>query len=336
MARNRTNTVEALASAARALGYALENSATLAEAFQKLNAAADPEQREALQLLEQLLRTPESDAATLGLASFSSFPALSWLLRQAPEPEHSAAALLGRFNRQQSFSATAMFAVWSEFAGFLTYLGAVLAVLAVLVGGYASVVMPQFASLYRQFGEPLPSLTSMAFGREGPLFALLLVLAVLLLIFLWWFLFKLRRQLRRFAPLPAACERLPLVGLSVRTYHQYLWLSYAALLRVTGVSAEQALHKAAARVGLHGAELAVEGSMPTNSALHSALRLAAQLGKLDEELEFQQLATADAFLAALARCRRRSRLVLTLCVYYLVATYVAAMYLPLFSLGSLI
>jgi type II secretory pathway component PulF len=66
------------------------------------------------------------------------------------------------------------------------------------------------------------------------------------------------------------------------------------------------------------------------------LSLAAKFGKLDAETQFQQEASVDAFLTALARCRRRSRLVLTVLVYFLVASFVSAMYLPIFSLGSAI
>jgi hypothetical protein len=40
--------------------------------------------------------------------------------------------------------------------------------------------------------------------------------------------------------------------------------------------------------------------------------VAAQLGKLDEELQFQQQATVDTFVTALARCRRRTRVILTI------------------------
>lgn len=41
-------------------------------------------------------------------------------------------------------------------------------------------------------------------------------------------------------------------------------------------------------------------------------------------------------LAVLARCGRRVRVILTIFIYFLVATFVSAMYLPIFSLGSAI
>jgi len=334
--RLKSTAAESLASAARALHYALHETGTVDEAFRKLYAAADPQQHETLRSLEGILRSPESEPATPRKLRLSSYPTLAWLLRQTSAPEQSAAALFGEFRRHQSFSATAMFAVWSEFAGFLTYLGVVLAVLVVLVINYGLFVLPQFRGLYSQFGTSLPRLTSLLFGGGAPLFTLLLLSAVALLAILCWFVFDLRRKLRRYAPMPAGYYRLPLIGTVALAYNQYLWLSYAALLRATGMRAAEALRIAGRRLPLAAVER--WETLPTSGepGLVNDLALAFRLGKLDEEASFQQEATVDSFLAALHRCRIRSRLVLTICVYYLVASYVAAMYLPIFSLGSAI
>jgi type II secretory pathway component PulF len=179
------------------------------------------------------------------------------------------------------------------------------------------------------------------FGGGAPLSALLLLLAAGILIFLFWFLFLLCRQLRRYMPLTAGYQRFPVVGPVVLAYHQYLWLSYAGLLRSTGMPAAEALRLAATRVPLissHGwrEPVSTEAKPADGFGLVADLSVAERLGKLDEEAAFQQEATVDTLLATLARCRRRARLVLTICVYYLVAMFVAAMYLPIFSLGSAI
>jgi type II secretory pathway component PulF len=334
---------DSLESAARQLQYAMEQSATIEEAFQRLYAATNPRQQTALRQLEHLLRSPESAEAPPGNLQLSSYPTLSWLLRQTGAPEKSAAALFREYQRQESFRTTTMVAVWSEFAGFLTYLGAVLTVLIVVVGMYALLILPQFRSLYRGFGTNLPALTGLVFGGGAPLSILLLLLAVGLLIFLFWFVFLLRRQLRRYVPLSTGYQRIPLVGPVVLAYHEYLWLSYAGLLRSTGMQAAEALRLAATRVPLVSnyrwgePVAAAEGKLKSDgSAVVGDLSMAERLGKLEEETAFQQEATVDTFLATLARCRRRARLVLTICVYYLVATFVSAMYLPIFSLGSAI
>jgi type II secretory pathway component PulF len=332
---------ESLDSAARQLHYAMEQSPTIEEAFQSLYAATNPDQQTALRQLEHLLRSPESAESPPGDLRLSSYPTLGWLLSQTGAPEKSVAALLRAYQRQESFRATTVIAVWSEFAGFLTYLGAVLAVLIVVIGMYALLILPQFRSLYRGFGTDLPALTGLMFGGGAPLSALLLLLAAGILIFLFWFVFLLRRQLRRYMPLTAGYQRIPVVGPVVLAYHQYLWLSYAGLLRSTGMPAAEALRLAATRVPLMsshgwGERASTEAKPADGSGLVADLSVAERLGKLDEETAFQQEATVDTLLATLARCRRRARLVLTICVYYLVAMFVAAMYLPIFSLGSAI
>jgi type II secretory pathway component PulF len=338
---------DALASASRLLQYALDGSATTDEAFQKLYAAVDPRQRANLRQLESLLRSPESDATMSKSLLRSAYPTLAWLLRQTASPERSAAPLLSEFRRHQSFSAASVVVVWNEFAGFLTYLGAVLGVLIVVAVIYGLLVLPQFKSLYG--GVELPALTSAVFGHGVPLFVLGLSIPAALLAALSWFVLHLRRQLRRYLPMPSGYQKVPLVGLVVSAYNQYLWLSYAALLRATRMPVDQALKVAATRLpGLHAGqwnsrigELPNLGESPNHdqlaeSGLIGELSIAARLGKLDEEVQFQQDATVDLFLTALARCRRRSRIVLTILVYFLVATFVSGMYLPIFSLGSAI
>jgi type II secretory pathway component PulF len=330
---------ESLESAARQLQYAMEKSPTIEEAFQSLYVTANSQQETVLRQLEHLLRSPESAEAPPRHLRLSSYPTLGWLLRQTGAPEKSAAMLFREYQRQESFRATTVVVVWSEFAGFLTYLSAVLAVLIVVVGTYALFVLPQFRSLYRGFGTDLPSLTGLVFGGGAPLFTLMLLFAVGLLIFLFWFVFSLRRQLRRYVALSAGYQRIPLVGPVAIAYHQYLWLSYTGLLRSAGMQAAEALRLAATRVpNCRWSEPVSNAEVrPTEgSAVVADLSMAERLGKLEEETAFQQEAAVDTFLATIARCRRRARLVLTICVYYLVATFVSAMYLPIFSLGSAI
>ena len=339
----KQNATDALASAARQLHYALDESTTTDQAFQKLYAAVDPGQTATLRQLESLLRSPESDATTSKSLRLSSFPTLAWLLRQTTAPDRSAAAFFAEFRRHQSFSAAGVVAACSGFSGILAYLGALLGVLIVVVVMYGLFVLPQFKALYGGLGQDLPAMTSAMFGRGAPISTLVLLLATLLLLFLSWFVFYLRRQLRRYLPMGGRYQKLPLVGPVAVAYNQYLWISYAGLLRAARVTADQALKLAAAKLQqLHlGQWNSPAGESPSNGHLVAGdligdLSIAARLGKLDEEVQFQLEATVDSFLTALARCRRRARIVLTILIYVLVATFVSGMYLPIFSLGSAI
>ena len=332
MASLKAVSADALASAARLLSYALQQSPNVDDAFRKLYATADERRRVALTQLEGLLRpAPETGQGDTGRSS--PYPTLRWILSRSPTPERSAAAVLQEFRRQESFGAGSAAAVWGEFAGFLTYLGAVLGVLTLLVAMYAAFVLPQFRSIYTGLGSELPGLTQFAFG--GATFTVLLSGSLLLLILLAWFVYVLRHRLRRYVPLAARLQRVPLVGAVALAYNQYLWLSSARLLAAAGVSGAEALRLAAQRSNLEFevAKVSEQGRAP-QSSIDSDLMLSAQLGKLDEELQFQQDAAVETFLTALARCRRRARVVLTICTYILVATFVSAMYLPIFSLGS--
>jgi hypothetical protein len=326
MGFSSSTSADALANAARQLQYALEDSTlTTEEAFQKLYAITEGRQRTALQQLQNLLRSTDSDATAGRDLKLSSYPALAWLLRQTTAPDRSAAMVFAEFQRQQSFSATSAVVIWSEFAAFLTYLGAVLTLLVIVVAMYGLFIVPQFTILYGGLNEQLPALTRVLFGHGPPVFTLVLLLAAAMLVFTSWFVFYLRRQLRRYVPAAAAYQKLPLVGKVAVAYNHYLWLSYAGLLRAAHMPAEHALSVAGSRLEQGG-----------SSALSADLSIAAQLGKLEEECRFQQDATAEVFLQALARFRRRARIVLTSIIYFLVAVFVSGMYLPIFSLGSAI
>ena len=163
----------------------------------------------------------------------------------------------------------------------------------------------------------------------------MLLLTLALLGGVAWFIHLLRRRLRTYAPLSGGWRRLPLVGAVARAYTDYLWLAFGGLLRAAGADPLPALRLAAARVGLAG-----EGSgagldaMAGGSPLVGDLAVADSLGKLDDELRFQQDACADGLLTALVRFRRRSRIIVTVLTYLLVAAFVSAMYMPLLSVGQ--
>ncbi len=321
----------ALAAAARQLGYALEQTPGLEEAFRKLYEASDQSHRPALQELEQLLQSgPDNSGRDSDLST--PYPTLKWVLSQAPDRARAAWPAFREFRRQESFSAASISVVWSEFSGFITYLGAVLAVLVLVASMYSIFTLPNVRSLYLGFNSELPGATEFVFGGRSPVFVSLLLLAVVALAFLAWFIYRLRRQLRRYMPMPPGFRRIPLLGPVTRAYDEYLWLAWAGLLRAAGVPAGQALQTSGERLGPERTSGTHSGA--SDPVLASELDVAEKLGRLDEELDFQLEASVDRFLIALARCRRRTRLVLTVITYFLVGTFVSAMYLPLFSLGS--
>src|SRR5262249_53880729 len=148
------------------------------------------------------------------------------------------------------------------------------------------------------------------FGSKAPLLIALWLLSGGIVLYLSWFRLLLRRQSQRYAPLPGSLRRLPLIGPVASSYNEYVWLSYAALLGAVGMEPVEVLQAAATRVSTIqvrgwvdiGAGIAGAALIGV-SALEQDLTVAARLGKMGEEIQFQREATVEAFLGALAHCR---------------------------------
>jgi type II secretory pathway component PulF len=328
--RRRDGTAE-LSSAARQLSYALEGSAGAADAFRKLYAASDAERRPALERLERLLQSAQSEDAAHPRGELPSWPTLAWVLRRVSAPHRAAAAVLAAFIDDLRFGDSAARLARREFMGFLTYLGGVLYVLIVVSAVFSVFVLPSFADLYAGIGAEPPVLTAFVFGSGSYFFGFVILLAASTALFFSWFVLRLGRELRRLQPLPAFLHRVPLAGPVAAAQERRLWLSVAAWLRAGGLAADRALTLAAERVPVPHA---VRWDDPAAPAVMRDLQLASRLGKLDQELEFQRSEAGAALINALARCRRRLRIALSVVIYALVGVYVAAMYEPIFSLGG--
>lgn len=336
-APNLKPSVESLSVAARLLGYAAEPGADIEVAFDKAISAADVEQQRALQQLRALVGGTSSvngPAASDGQGGGT----LAWLFTRLPPDAHTVQRLVGEWQRSRASAASAASMLTSRLVGLLSYLCLVLAILALISAFYAVIVMPNFASLYEGFGRGLPGLTSLMFGSGR--FVVLLVILILgaPVVLALMFVMQLRRRLRRLEPVSASRRRIPVLGLVVRAYNQWLWLEYVGILMAGGMAAAPALRTAAERVP---AEMSpaprqqdIGGASPATGSAAAALSAADRLGKLDAEIQFQREAALETFLAAMDRSRFVLRIVLTLCVYLLVGLTVSAMYEPIFSLGE--
>ena len=235
--------------------------------------------------------------------------------------------MFAEYQRHESFRTTELRSAWGEFSSALAYLGAILAVLLVVVTFYGVIVLPSLEALYDGFHSTLPAVTRWVFSPGVSGFLLVWLLVVLALGFAAWFIFRLRLALRRFAPLPPFYRRAPLLGAVARAYDTYLRLAYAGALRAAGLDAAAAIEAGASR----RADAASTAMLKTED-----FAAAQKLGRLDSELEYQRTVVVDAFLEALVRARRRTRAAFTFIVFSLVALYVTGMYEPIFSLGSAI
>jgi len=212
--------------------------------------------------------------------------------------------------------------------GGATTLGSYLAVLAFLLvivaGVYAIIVLPQFRAMYEGVGAQLPAFTEFVIGTVWLLAPVLLLLVATIVLFLWGTV-KLKRRLEGMQPMRPLLGRVPVLKEWARDHDVSLWMRYVALLLDAGATPETA---AAIATKLAGE--------PGDDHRPRLLSSAATLGRLREELA--RLLADDAIHAAERFEEPRNGLVIALrvLIYLIVSTYLIAMYLPIFKLGSII
>jgi hypothetical protein len=204
------------------------------------------------------------------------------------------------------------------------YLGALLAVLLVVVSLYALWVLPEFAILFRSLAQPLPGLTAALLGY-GPVVvvALLAILAAVALV-VWGFA-RARRRMLRLETLPRAWERVPAFGAAIAAHRVALAYAFQEIFVAAGLA------PAVARVH---AEQLTGASLGARTDEAAVLEGAARVGALREELSVQAEQRRAEALAALVRARRIAFHAARLLVYAIIGLFVIGMYLPIFHLGS--
>jgi hypothetical protein len=205
-----------------------------------------------------------------------------------------------------------------------TYLAMLAFLLAIVAGVYTIVVLPQFRAMYEAVGAQLPPFTEFVIGTAWlfvPVLALLVVAVVVFLVGLA----KLKARLRALAPVLPLVARVPGMKAWARDHDVSLWMRYVALLLDAGATPETAATVATKLTG-----------EPGNDHRPRLLSSAAALGRLREELA--RLLEEDARDAAERFEEPRNGLVIGLrvLIYLVVSTYLVAMYLPIFKLGSII
>jgi type II secretory pathway component PulF len=185
-------------------------------------------------------------------------------------------------------------------------------------------VLPQFRTLYESAGARLPAFTEFVIGSGwllAPVLALLIAAAVLFLVGIS----KVKMRLQVLAPMRPLLGRVPGIKAWARDHDVSLWMRYVALLLDAGATPETSAAVATALAG-----------EPGRDHRPRLLSSAATLGRLREELA--RLLDEDAREAVARFEEPRNGLVIGLrvLIYLIVSTYLVAMYLPIFKLGSII
>ena len=161
-------------------------------------------------------------------------------------------------------------------------------------------------------------------GTVWLLALVLLILITAIVLFLWGAV-KMKKRLRAMQPMRPLLARVPVLKEWARDHDVSLWMRYVALLLDAGATPETAASIATKLAG-----------EPGDDHRPRLLSSAATLGRLREELA--RFLEDDALHAAERFEEPRNGLVIGLrvLIYWIVATYLIAMYLPIFKLGTII
>ncbi|MBB6095546.1 type IV pilus assembly protein PilC [Povalibacter uvarum] len=203
---------------------------------------------------------------------------------------------------------------------------------------YGIFVLPQFASTYAAMGAELPSLTAAVLGGGGwiVLILVLLMMAASILAFPLqpgWGIGRHRRAWR----LDLFSKRAVFCRAVANDYRRFLFVCYAATLVAAGIHPRKSLAAAAREAGIY-TDLDFESAEASAmmATLPTQLMSADRLGHLREELATQRGLQADAIAKSIEGLQLRTAILMRGLLYFLVATLVIAMYLPIFKLGSII
>ncbi len=210
----------------------------------------------------------------------------------------------------------------------VSYALMLLLVLCVVGTTIENLVLPNLLTLYDGYGTRLPALTRVLLAHSSPL-VLVVLIGLLLGIAVAWFAWRFGRAARQLLPLPRVLRTLPLVGKVARSLDALVYLLYTSTLLAGGVPPEAARTRA---------DTLLDPVLPRQlpPQLGRYLDLAQRLGLLPDEVQSQLKLQARDLAEAADRFGRRVDFVLRLAVYLAIAGFVIAMYLPIFTLGSVV
>jgi hypothetical protein len=220
---------------------------------------------------------------------------------------------------QSELSAMFYRGVWE----FVAYIAATLVVLTIVVMIFATFVLPGLDQMYRDFDQEMPTLTSAVL--LAPWLPIAAFLAVLVLAFCVPVAVATKRRHATLQALGDKARRVPLFGEQLRLIDEATWMRHLGVMMASGLSFADA--EAATRVCIPGFSIPAE----TELRLRSADRLGAARQEVDQLIAERG---THAWLV-FGRFRRAVILAVRLLVYLIVATFIIAMYLPIFKLGSL-
>ena len=221
-----------------------------------------------------------------------------------------------------------------DISGMLAYLAAVLVVMTVIVTIYMIYVLPEFKTMFDNFGTPLPKLTQ-ALLVVADNVGFYFLIGMLLIIFLLWYInHQTSHNLRTLSFCNTFIYRLPGISIIARNYNEFLVLNFLYILIQSGVRTENAI---TALEQLAGRPILDLNTQTTPKDLVTRqLKQSHKLGTLTSELAYQIDHATVSNSADFNRVKDTMTLFALITVAVVVGNIVIAMYLPIFQMGKII
>jgi len=221
-----------------------------------------------------------------------------------------------------------------DVSGLLFYLISVVAVATMCVTVYSIFVLPEFESLFFDFGQKLPPFTAIILTITGQYSAIVIGLVVLFILTIFLTVLHVKNTLKRLKYFSPMVLRLPIIGLIAKEFNQFLQLSFIRLMIYSGVESRKSVDDICNRFGDalelnrgHGA--LVSGG---NLVLQMALELDTFVEEIDHQLTQIKLQGVNDF----TKVKSIISVVSIIIVALVVGSVIIAMYLPIFQMGKII
>jgi type II secretory pathway component PulF len=227
-------------------------------------------------------------------------------------------------------------ACWAGLYRGLSYYGVMILAALGVFSLFANLVIPQFEVLFLEMAgnARMPVVTRAVFGGSGWLLIVPALAVASLYLSLLVFAVHFRRRMHRLEPLAPISRRLPLARAIAVQYQHALAFIHARILIDAGLTPGQAI-QAGSRLAGGGHDAGAENWSP-GSELAETLHVAAALGHLREEIDFQVDRQIEETCRIVASTYQRLSVLLRIVLYTTVALLIVAMYQPIFSLGAVI
>jgi len=228
-------------------------------------------------------------------------------------------------------------AIWVTLRDFVVYLSAVFMVVIVVSLNLMFFVVPQFQSMFDEFGAKLPLLTEWLTRNNGLMFFSMLIIYISLLAGFILTALHLFRSIANLQSLNSSIKNMPILMPVIKTYQRMLSINYAMILLDSGVTATRALTLSSELSGDTNFASVATGqyaSLSNQDVSLAAIALAMKAENLPAELDYQLNDLSYRLAADLNMARQKTLMFFYILLACFVGLFVIAMYLPIFKLGA--